>query len=126
MNISLAISELVHNGRLWAAIVVVLVDLIFGVIAALKDATQKFDLARIADFARTDLLFKFVPWAVLFMAAAFNDAFDAVEVAVYGLIMAAWTGSILKSLADIGLGGANVQAAIRKFTGPEKEAGPPS
>jgi hypothetical protein len=91
------------------ALVVIFVDFVLGVIAALKLAT--FRLSYIMDFGRNDVLFKLVPWLVIYVASKFAGhqqlVIPGIDLgvaagAVYVAMLAAWTGSILTSLSELG------------------------
>jgi hypothetical protein len=110
---------LASDKRVWIALALVGVDFILGVLAAAKSGT--FNLSRIAKFAETDFAFKLIPWAVLFIGAQFaGGTLDVVEKAVYAGIVAAWAGSILSSLSQLGI------APQQAIAGPENPPGPPA
>jgi hypothetical protein len=88
----------------------IVLDLVLGVLAALKLGT--FRLAFLANFARNDVLGKVIPFFALHSAALVAGeqnvvipGFDIsmISDAVFGLVAAAMVGSILGSLADLGL-----------------------
>lgn len=93
-----------------AAVVLIIADFAFGVGAALK--RHAFKLAYVADFARNDVAFKLAPWAVLYIAAEFAGNQQLVipgidlgtaATAFYVAITAAWAGSLISSLKEIGV-----------------------
>jgi hypothetical protein len=115
------------------ALVVIFVDFVLGVIAALKLGT--FRLSYLGDFGRNDVLFKLVPWLVVYVAAEFAGhqqlVIPGVDLgvaagAVYVAMLASWTGSILTSLAELGFDTANAPAALAARYGkfPSWAAGP--
>lgn len=113
MNLNAAWHALSTDTRLWVALALVGVDFVLGVLASFHRGD--FSLSRIAKFAETDFAFKLLPWASLFVAAQFaGGALDTVEKVVYAAIVAAWTGSILSSLAELG-----IAPGAAKLTGPE-------
>jgi len=92
------------------ALLLVILDLVLGVLAAFKMGT--FRLSYVADTAKTDILYKLFPYFLFFAAAHVAGGQDAVipglDVAfiadgIYVLIVGAWVGSILGSLYDLGL-----------------------
>lgn len=90
------------------ALGLIVLDFILGLLAAFKMGT--FRLSYIADFAKTDVLFKLVPYFVLFAAAMGGGDngwgpinADVLADSTFALICAAWGGSILSSLVDLGL-----------------------
>jgi hypothetical protein len=103
MQLSQVLVALWHDARLQAALGVVALDFALGVTAALS--TNTFALSKVAGFVRDDLLGKLVPWAVLYGAAKLtHDSWaDAAQQAVYVGAVAAWAGSIVSSLNDLGI-----------------------
>lgn len=120
--------------KLQTALVVVFADFVLGVLAAVKHRT--FRLSYVADFARNDLLFKLVPWLGIYIGAIYAGHQQLVipgldigtaATAVYVAIIAAWTGSIVNSLTELGLPvpqGAPPLSARQAVAGDEN-AGPP-
>lgn len=108
MTLQQALHAFFSDNTLIVALVFVALDFVLGVAAAL--AKHTFKLSYISDFASNDLLQKLVPWAALYIGAKFAGdtgvgPFDlgAAAGSVYVLIIAAWTGSILSSLTQLGL-----------------------
>lgn len=110
MNFGQLLSAFFHDAKVEAALAVVALDFVFGVLAALK--AGKFRLSYVADFGRNDILFKLVPYFVLYSGALVAGSQDIVipgidlgviAGAAYVGFMAAWVGSILSSLSDLGL-----------------------
>lgn len=109
MNLSQAIHAFAVDLKTQAAIVLIALDFVFGVLASLRKS--QFRLSYIADFAKNDIAFKLLPWAGLYVAAKFAGDQQLVipgvdlsvaETAAYAVIVAAWTGSLLDSLDDLG------------------------
>lgn len=109
MNLSQAIHAFAVDLKTQAALVLIVCDFAFGVLAALK--LGRFRLSYVADFAKNDIAFKLVPWAAIYVAAKFAGGQQLVipgvdlgvaETAVYAVIVAAWVGSLLGSLDDLG------------------------
>lgn len=99
-----------HDDKLKIAVIVLLLDFILGVVAAVK--TKTFRLSYIYDFAKTDVLFKMVPWLAFYVLALIAGGTDIVipgldlgfvAGSMYALMLAAWVGSILSSLATLGI-----------------------
>jgi hypothetical protein len=83
----------------------VVLDFVFGVSAAFK--TDTFRLSYFADFMRSDVLGKLVPycglWLVLHVTGDINiGGFDAIEETIAVAIGIALGGSILNSARDLG------------------------
>jgi hypothetical protein len=100
-----------HDDKVHVALLLVLVDFVFGISAALKRGT--FRLAYIADLAKTDILGKLLPYFALYVFALVAGQtngivipgidFGVIADAFYALIVAAWVGSILSSLQTLGI-----------------------
>jgi hypothetical protein len=110
MNFGQLLHHFFSDGKVLAALAAVLIDFVLGVAAALKLRT--FRLSYISDFGRNDVLFKLVPYFVLYSGALVAGSKDVVipgldlgliAGAAYVAFMAAWVGSILASLAHLGI-----------------------
>ena len=139
MTLSQALAQFWSDGYLKAALILILVDFVLGVAAALK--TGAFRLSYIADFARNDLAFKLGPWLALYIGAALapNSSLGGTGIdlgtaagAAYAAIVLAWTGSILNSLTELGLptGALHLRRALagseNEPLGPEAPPPPPA
>lgn len=126
--------QLIHtffaDDKLKIALVLVFIDFALGVTAAVKLGT--FRLAYISDLARNDILFKLVPWFVVYAGAVvagqqtilFNGlTIGTVAGSLYALVVAAVGASIGTSLLQLGLG-KNLGATIKSVFAPEN-ASPP-
>ena len=107
--------QLLHSffsdDKLKAVIVLITIDFVLGTISAVKTKTFRFSF--IADLARNDVLFKVVPWFVLYAGALVAGQqtilIDSVTIgtvagSLYVLVVAALGGSIASSLLELGLG----------------------
>jgi len=91
-----------------AIVVLIAVDLLFGVSAAVYNKTQQFNFSYLADFLRTDVLGKFVPYAGLwFLFQVSGDIelgdLEVLETGASTAIIVALAASVLKSLGDLGV-----------------------
>ncbi len=91
-----------------AIVVLIAVDLLFGISAAAVSKTQKINLAYLADFLRTDVLGKLVPYGGLwFLFQVSGDIelgdLEILETGASTAIIVALVASVLKSLGDLGL-----------------------
>lgn len=89
--------------------VLVGLDIVLGVAAALKDPVQTFRLNYIVDFLRNDVLMKLVPYYAVWAATQLGGDFELAGISVIqdtlgAGICVALGASILKSLGDMGLG----------------------
>lgn len=117
MNITTVLHDVFSDTQLQTILLLVAVDFILGVLAALKIGT--FKLAYLSNFLRNDVVAKAFGWAVLDVGAVIaGDAhiliggLDLTNMAhaAFVLISAALVGSILGSVKELGLSG--VPAAL--------------
>lgn len=104
------LNDLANNKELQLLLLLVVADFAIGVLAAFKQRT--FRLSYIGNFASDDLLGKVVPFAAVFIL---NEAAKAADILIPGVdldvmvhgtfavIVAAFAGSLLSSLADLGV-----------------------
>ena len=109
MNITTILSSFAHDKQVALVLSLIAADFILGVAAAFKQGT--FRLTYVSNFARNDLLGKVVPWFAVF---AFDKATSAAGIVgpvdwsqantvAFGVVTLAMVGSILSSLADLGI-----------------------
>jgi urea transporter len=108
--------------------VLVGLDIVLGIAAALKDPLQSFRLAYIMDFLRNDVLMKLVPYYAVWAAVQLGGDFElaGIDVIADGLgagICVALGASILNSLRDMGLG-TSVLPDVIAGSDPNTPAGP--
>lgn len=114
MSLVHILQEFARDKQVDAIGILVLADVIFGVLAAVKAKT--FQLARIVDTLHDDVLAKVVPWLALFVlgkvttgagigVGSVNVDFGSIADGFFVGITAAMAASILKSLADLGVKG---------------------
>jgi hypothetical protein len=113
VNLGALLHSFVQGQEFQSVVLLVLLDFVLGVCAALKLGT--FALSYVANFARNDVLSKVVPFFILNSAALVAGSHNMLSIpefdlnnvkdAAYGVIVAAMVGSIVTSLADLGLGG---------------------
>ena len=129
MNLTTALHALFVDMRFQAALVLIVLDVAFGTLAAFK--THTFRLSYFADFGRNDIAFKLAPWAVLYVAAKFAGNqqlvipgvdLDLAQNAMYVAITAAWAASLLSSFKNLGI--PIVREAPKEIAGQENAAPP--
>jgi hypothetical protein len=117
VNIATVLHDVFSDTQLQTILLLVVLDLVLGVLAALK--LGQFKLAYLANFARNDVLAKALPWAALDVGAVIAGSahllipgFDLTNTAhaAFALVAAALVGSILGSVKELGLSG--VPAAL--------------
>lgn len=137
MNYGQLLHAFFEDDKVMIALILIAVDFLLGIAAAVKGKT--FRLSYLADFARNDVLFKLLPYFVVYSAALVAGSKDivipgldlgVVAGAVYAGLVIAWVGSIVSSLGELGLpvpGVATVSrdpaAPVSAFGG--ENAGPP-
>lgn len=108
----MSVPDVVHafasDATFQAVLVLIVLDIVLGVAAAAK--LGQFGLEKVALFARDDLLGKVVPWFAIYSAWKFAPNVDVlgvdlevIEKGVFVFVVAALVGSLLSSLADLGL-----------------------
>lgn len=126
--------QLIHDffadDKLKALLVLIAVDFALGVVAAVKLGT--FRLSYVADFARNDVLFKVVPWFVVYSGALVAGqqsiiisgiTIGVVAGALYALVVAALAASVAASLINLGLG-KGLSPTLKTVLGSENDAPP--
>lgn len=103
-----------HDAKVHVLLLLLLVDFALGVIAAFKQ--KNFRLSYVSDFLRNDVLFKIVPYFVIYAAALVAGHTNAIVIpgtdkgldfgfvagALYVTIIASMSGSILASVKALG------------------------
>lgn len=111
MSVVQMLHTFLTDKKVEAAFLVVLLDLVLGITAAVSTGT--FKLSYVADFLKNDVAFKLVPYFGLYAAAIIAGGTDIVipglDLGVlaggaYVLVMGAWVASILSSLTELGIG----------------------
>jgi len=120
-----------HDEKVSAALLLVLVDLIMGVLAAFK--IGNFRLSYLVDFLRNDILFKLLPYYVIYAGGVvaghekiiipWIDLGD-VAGAIYVGMMAAWAASIANSVLELKKSPSAKQGVELALAGNENEAPP--
>lgn len=100
------LNQFTEDPTVIAISILVALDVVLGVLAALKAGTFRFVL--ISDFLRADVLGKLVPyyavWAALHVTGDVElGEFGVIEETVGALAIAAVGASVLNSLRDLGL-----------------------
>jgi hypothetical protein len=109
VNITAIISSFAHDKQLAVVVSLIAADFVLGVLASFKLGT--FRLTYVSNFAKNDLLGKVVPWFAVFAMDKASGAagivgpidWSQVSTAAFVAVTAAMAGSILSSLADLGL-----------------------
>lgn len=110
MGLVHVLQEFARDKQVDAVGILILADVIFGILAAVK--TKTFQLQRITDTLHDDVLAKVLPWLAIFAFGKLTSAgvgvgsvnvdFGTVADTFFLGITAAMGASILKSLAELG------------------------
>lgn len=120
MTFGKLLHEFFSDDKVLISFVLIILDFILGVAAALKVGTFKF--AYFSDFLKTDVLGKLLPYFVLYagalVAGSAHLVIPGLDVALiaglaYAALVTAFVGSILSSLKDLGV-------PLPKYFGSEK------
>lgn len=131
MNLGALLSAFVHDDQFVIAIILIFLDVVLGSLAAAKHGNFRFSY--FGDFARNDLLYKLVPWFVLYAASKVAGGVDivipgldlgVVSMAIFVALVAAWVASILGSLQELGLPSAAPQTLKTALFASENAAPP--
>lgn len=100
-----------NDGKVDWLVLLIVADFLLGVISALRRRT--FRLSYVADFLRKDVIFKLGGYLVLYAGAVYAGEAEVLGIpefdpgllagAAYGVVVAAFVGSILNSLSELGL-----------------------
>ncbi len=92
-----------------AVVVLVVLDLVLGIVAAVK--TGRFAFSKVSAFLKDDVLGKFLPWFAIYAAWKWAPSVDVlgvglkeVQEVVFAGVVVALVASLTASLADLGLG----------------------
>jgi Bacteriophage holin family len=113
MSLNEAIQKLLHDQQLVAIFVLVALDIVLGVAAAINprtDAGGHFNFGKLSDFLRDDVLSKVLPWAALYIFSQMYTGLSvlgvdlsAIATAIWVVMLAALLNSLYGSLQDLGL-----------------------
>lgn len=108
MSIQQVVQEFAHDKQLQAVLVLIVVDIVLGVVAAVKLGT--FAFSKLSAFLKDDVLSKVVPWFVIFAAAKFAPSVDVLgidlnqlQTVFWAAVVVALVASLTASAADLGV-----------------------
>lgn len=108
MGIAQAISSFANDKQLQAVLILIVLDVILGIIAAVKK--NEFAFTKVAGFLKDDVLGKVVPWFAVFAAAKFAPDVDVlgidlnqVQTVFWAAVVVALVASLASSAADLGV-----------------------
>lgn len=109
MSIQQVVQEFASDKQLHAVVVLIALDLVLGVIAAVR--TGSFAFSKLAAFLKDDVLGKVLPWFAVFATAKFAPSVDIlgvdlnqIQTVLWAAVAAALAFSLAASLNDLGLG----------------------
>lgn len=126
MTLNDAIQKLLHDQQLVAIFVLVGLDIVLGVLAAIKSKEQRFNFGKLTDFLADDVLGKVLPWAGIYIFSQMYTGLsvlgvdlEAIATAIWVVMLAALLNSLYGSLQDMGLPLPDVGGAIGNEEPPE-------
>jgi hypothetical protein len=125
MSITQILSSFAHDEQVKAVAILIAADLVLGIIAAINMGT--FRLTYISNFLRNDVVGKVLPWFALFAFGKTSGAgvvgidFGTIADSAFVLTSAALVGSLLSSLADLGI---SLPAGIAGHAPPSQRSAP--
>lgn len=137
MTVNEAIQKLLHDQQLVAIFVLVGLDILLGVAAAINprtDAGGHFNFGKLTNFLRDDVLGKVLPWAALYVFAQMYNGLSvlgvdlgAITTAIWVVMLASLLNSLYGSLQDLGLPLPSAKGVIGNAgdAGPAPPAAPP-
>jgi hypothetical protein len=109
VEIQEVVRQFADDKQLHAVIVLIALDLIVGVIAAVR--TGQFAFSKVAAFLKDDVLGKVLPWFAVFATAKFAPSVEvlgvdlnAIQTGLWVAVSAALAFSLMASIEDLGLG----------------------
>jgi hypothetical protein len=103
-----ALRQFADDATLQAMLVLILLDLVLGIAAAVKLGV--FSFAKVAGFLRDDVLGKVIPWFAVYAAWKIAPSVDVlgvdlevIEKGVFAACVIALVGSLMSSLSDLGI-----------------------
>ena len=109
MTFNQVVHSFASDDLLQAVLVLIALDLVLGVIAAVVSKTQRFKFNKLASFAADDVLGKVFPWFIIYSAAKFAPSVDVLGISlndiqkgVWVVVAAALIASLVESLAQLG------------------------
>ena len=131
MGLNEAIQKLLHDQQLVAIFVLVGLDIVLGVAAALYPKAKTaghFNFGKLTNFLEDDVLGKVLPWAAIYIFAQMYGGLavlgidlGSIATAIWAVMLAALVNSLYGSLQDFGLPLPSLGGAI----GRAGDAGPP-
>lgn len=132
MGLNEAIQKLLHDQQLVAIFVLVALDIVLGVAAALAPrakAAGHFNFGKLTNFLQDDVLGKVLPWAAIYIFAQMYSGLSilgvdlgAIATGIWVVMLAALVNSLYGSLQDFGLPLPTIGGAA----GNAGDAGPPA
>ena len=108
MSLPEVVSSFADDKQLQAVLVMIVLDIVLGVIAAAKLGT--FAFSKVAAFLKDDVLGKVLPWFAVFAAAKFAPSVDVlgvdlnqVQTVFWAAVVVALVASLTASAADLGV-----------------------
>jgi len=109
VTVQSVVNEFANDKQLQAVLVLIVLDVVLGVVAAVKLGV--FAFSKIAAFLKDDVLGKVVPWFAIFAAAKFAPSVDVlgidlnqIQTVFWAAVVVALVASLTSSASDLGVG----------------------
>lgn len=99
MNVSQVVHEFANDKQLQAVLVLIVLDLVLGIIAAVHLGT--FAFSKVSAFLKDDVLSKVVPWFAVFAAAKFAPSVDVLGIDLNQIQTVFWAAVVIALVASL-------------------------
>ncbi len=123
MSIPDVVNQFAHDKQLQAVLVLIVLDILLGIIAAVKLGT--FAFSKIAAFLKDDVLGKVVPWFAIFAAAKFAPNVDVLGIDLNQLQTVFWAAVLVALVASLTASVNDLGVAMPSFVATGENQGSP-
>lgn len=123
MTVPDVVNEFAHDKQLQAVLVLIVLDLILGVVAAVKMGT--FAFSKVAVFLHDDVLGKVVPWFAIFAAAKFAPSVDVIGIDLNQIQTVFWAAVVVALAASLASSANDLGVSLPKSIATGENQGPP-
>ena len=115
--------EFANDKQLQAVLVLIVLDVVLGVVAAVKVGT--FAFSKVAAFLKDDVLGKVVPWFAIFAAAKFAPSVDVLGIDLNQIQTVFWAAVVVALVASLASSAADLGVNLPRAVGTGENEGPP-
>ncbi len=125
MSIPDAVNSFAHDKQLQAVLVLIVLDILLGIVAAVK--LGMFAFSKISAFLKDDVLGKVVPWFAIFAAAKFAPSVDVLGIDLNQLQTVFWAAVVVALVASLAASADDLGVPMPAVVGTgENEGAPPT